>query len=49
MVKISKERLEELERKAEELERVKEVDWDLIRQFKEGLDDLKAGRVERVA
>ena len=28
---------------------LKKVDMDLIRQFKEGLEDLKSGRVRRVA
>jgi antitoxin PrlF len=28
---------------------LKKVDMDLIKQFKEGLEDLKSGRVRRVA
>jgi len=28
---------------------IKKIDTDLIRQFKEGLDDLKSGRLRRVA
>jgi hypothetical protein len=28
---------------------LKKVDVDLIKQFKEGLEDLKSGRVRRVA
>mgnify|MGYP001417843482 CR=1 FL=1 len=28
---------------------LKKIDFDLVRQFKEGLEDLKSGRVKRVA
>jgi AbrB family looped-hinge helix DNA binding protein len=28
---------------------IKKIDTDLVRQFKEGLEDLKSGRVKRVA
>lgn len=28
---------------------IKKIDTDLVRQFKEGLDDLKSGRLRRVA
>jgi len=28
---------------------LKKIDFDLVRQFKEGLKDLKSGRVKRVA
>jgi AbrB family looped-hinge helix DNA binding protein len=28
---------------------LKKIDVDLVRQFKEGLEDLKSGRVKRVA
>ena len=28
---------------------IKKIDEDLVRQFKEGLEDLKSGRVRRVA
>ncbi|MBU0959632.1 MAG: AbrB/MazE/SpoVT family DNA-binding domain-containing protein [Nanoarchaeota archaeon] len=28
---------------------LKKIDLDLVRQFKEGLEDLKSGRVRRVA
>ena len=28
---------------------LKKIDFDLVRQFKEGLEDLKSGRVRRVA
>jgi AbrB family looped-hinge helix DNA binding protein len=28
---------------------LKKIDMDLVRQFKEGLEDLKSGRVRRVA
>ena len=28
---------------------LKTIDLDLVRQFKEGLEDIKAGRIKRVA
>jgi AbrB family looped-hinge helix DNA binding protein len=28
---------------------IKKIDTDLVRQFKEGLEDLKSGRIKRVA
>jgi len=31
------------------LKRLEKIDFELVRQFKEGLEDLKAGRVRRVA
>ena len=49
-VTIPKARLEKLERKEKKLERMKsEVDWDLVQQFDESLQALKAGRVRQVA
>ncbi len=36
----------------QELERLKElerVDFDLVKQFKEGLEDLRQGKIRRVA
>ena len=52
-ITILKEEYEKMEAELNELRELikdsKEVDWDLVRQFKEGLDDVKAGRIERVA
>ena len=51
-ITIKKEKYEELLRKAQkfdELQKSEEVDWNLVRQFKEGLEDVKTGRIERVA
>lgn len=31
------------------LKKLEKIDFDLVRQFKESLEDLKAGRVRRVA
>ena len=49
MVTIPRVRLIDLERKAEELEKLKRIDFDLIKQFEESLEDVKAGRIRRVA
>ena len=55
-ITISKEEYEELLEKAQKFEQSEklrqgseEVDWDLVKQFKDGLEDVKAGRIERVA
>ena len=42
----------EYERMKNELKRLKElenVDWNLVKKFKESLEDLKEGRIKRVA
>ena len=49
MVRIPKERYEKMIKEIKLLREVKEVDWDLVRQFKESLEDIKAGRIRRVA
>ena len=45
-ITITKEEYEKLKEMEESL---KNLDLDLIRQFKEGLEDVKAGRIRRVA
>ncbi len=35
--------------KMKDLVVIKKIDKDLVRQFKEGLEDLKSGRIRRVA
>ena len=32
----------------ERLKKLEKIDWELVENFKRGLDDLKAGRVRRV-
>ena len=49
MVRIPKERYEKMIKELKILREIKEVNWDLVRQFKEGLEDVKAGRIRRVA
>ncbi len=33
----------------EKLKKLENIDWDLVIQFKESLEDVKAGRIRRVA
>ncbi len=49
MVRIPKERYEKMIKELKILREIREVNWDLVRQFKEGLEDVKAGRIRRVA
>tara|TARA_Y100000034_G_C6663899_1_gene291182 strand:- start:49 stop:225 length:177 start_codon:yes stop_codon:yes gene_type:complete len=55
-ITIPKEKYEEMLKKIQKLEELEkskqdsdEVDWNLVNQFKEGLEDVKEGRIERVA
>jgi len=49
MIMIPREKYEEMKIEIETLREAAKVDWDLVRQFKEGLEDVKAGRIRRVA
>ena len=49
MVNIPKARLEEMERELVRLRELEKVDFELVKQFKDSLEDLKAGRITRVA
>ncbi|MFH1521344.1 MAG: hypothetical protein ABIF18_00125 [archaeon] len=49
MIKIPKARYERMVRQIEILREMEKLDIDLIRQFKNGLEDVKAGRILRVA
>ena len=49
IVKIPKEEYEKMREELKLLRELKEVDWDLVRQFKDSLEDVKAGRIRRVA
>lgn len=46
---ISKSEYESLLQKARRLKQLEQLDYDLIRQFKDSLEDVKAGRIRRVA
>ena len=41
--------MEENKKDNDELEKTENIDVDLIKQFKESLEDIKAGRIRRVA
>lgn len=49
MVKIPKSEYERMLKELRLLKAIKKVDWDLVRQFKRSLEDIKAGRIRRVA
>jgi len=49
MIKIPKDEYEKMLKEIRLLRELKEIDWDLVKQFKEGLEDIKAGRIRRVA
>lgn len=35
--------------KIKRLRKIQQIDWELVKQFKESLEDVKAGRIRRVA
>ena len=49
MVKIPKEEYERLKAQVAMLKELEKIDFDLLRQFKQSLEDIKAGRIRRVA
>ena len=49
MIEIPKDEYQKMVREIKLLREAKEIDWDLVKQFQSGLEDLKAGRVRRVA
>ena len=49
MVKIPKEEYKRMINELKFLRSLKGIDWDLVRQFKESLEDVKVGRIRRVA
>ena len=49
MIEIPKEKYEKMLKELALLRESKEIDWDLLKQFHDSLEDVKAGRVERVA
>ena len=48
-VTISKSEYERMREALRRLKKLEEIDFDLVRQFKESLEDVKAGRIKRVA
>ncbi len=46
---IPKSEYEKLLQQAKRLKQLEQLDYDLLRQFKESLEDVKAGRIRRVA
>ena len=49
MISISKIEYERMKHQIDRLKKLEKIDFDLIRQFKESLEDVKAGRIRRVA
>ena len=49
MIRIPKTEYERMKVQIEKLRELEKIDFDLIRQFKESLEDVKAGRIRRVA
>ena len=48
-VTISREEYERMKHELRRLKMLEEIDFNLVRQFKESLEDVKAGRIRRVA
>ena len=49
MVKIPKDEYERTKAKVAMLKELEKIDFDSLRQFKNSLEDVKAGRIRRVA
>lgn len=49
MVNISKEEYERMKMQIAKLRELESLDFDLLRQFKASLEDVKEGRIKRVA
>ena len=49
MINIPKEEYERMKAQIGMLKELEKIDFDLLRQFKQSLDDIKAGRIRRVA
>ena len=49
MISIPKTEYERMKQQIAKLRELQKIDFDLIRQFKESLEDVKAGRIRRVA
>jgi len=49
MIKIPKTEYEKMKHQIAKLRQLEKIDFDLIRQFKNSLEDVKEGRIRRVA
>jgi hypothetical protein len=49
MIKIPKEEYEQMQSQIRLLREIEKIDFDLVRQFKNSLEDVKNGRIIRVA
>jgi len=49
MISIPREEYERMRAQIAMLRQLEKIDFDLVRQFKAGLEDVKAGRIRRVA
>ena len=49
MIIISKTEYERMKHQIAKLRELEKIDFDLVGQFKESLEDVKAGRIRRVA
>ncbi len=49
MISISREEYERMKAQVAMLRELEKIDFDLLRQFKQSLEDVKAGRIRRVA
>lgn len=49
MIRISKDEYERMKAQVAMLRELEKIDFDLLRQFKQSLEDVKAGRIKRVA
>lgn len=49
MVSMTKDEYEKMRMQLARLKELEKIDFDLIRQFKASLEDVKAGRLRRVA
>jgi hypothetical protein len=48
-ITISKTEYEKMKHQIAKLRQLEKLDFDLLRQFKDSLEDVKAGRIRRVA
>lgn len=49
MISISKDEYEKMKAQIAMLRELEKIDFDLLRQFKNSLEDVKTGRIRRVA
>ena len=49
MINIPKEEYERMKMQLEKLKEFEKIDFDLIRQFRDSLEDVKEGRIRKVA